>query len=192
MQYDGKPYAYWTDRNGTRRYFWAGGNQTDQVLCQCGLDQTCIDPSKKCNCDSILFDISHRIDEGYITDKNILPVSQLNFGRNVKSGQTSRFTLGPFECTGSSKPNSNQFLPTDCKDLFLLGHIHNGFYTVSAASGTKINNIYCDFTQLFDSKQETTPIIIPQGSSQEFKGEINSNNLHYTLRLSYVKETITN
>ena len=81
MQYDGKPYAYWNDRNGARRYFWAGDNQTsDQVLCQCGLDQSCVDGSKNCNCDSSSCDSTYRLDQGYIRDKNILPVSKLNFG----------------------------------------------------------------------------------------------------------------
>ena len=65
MQHDEVHYAFWNDRNGTPRYFWAG-NQTDQAICQCGLEKTCINPRKKCNCDSLDIDSYYRFDEGII------------------------------------------------------------------------------------------------------------------------------
>jgi len=100
------------------------------------------------------------INSGYITDKNLLPVTRLYFGQTLKTGPTTRFTLGPFECSGRHQSNKNG-IPTNCKDLFHLGHIHNGFYVVSNsddADGNEIDRysikamtikmIYCDFNRL--------------------------------------------
>ena len=66
MNLDGVPYAHWNDRNGTPRYFWAGNQQqTDEnALCQCGIDKSCVNPRKKCNCDSLVLDSKGRFDEG--------------------------------------------------------------------------------------------------------------------------------
>ena len=63
IEHDGVQHAFWIDRNGRKRHFWAG-NETDQVMCQCGLDQSCIDRRKKCNCDSLALDSSTRFDQG--------------------------------------------------------------------------------------------------------------------------------
>ena len=84
MQHDGVPHAFWIDRNGTKRHFWVG-NETDQVMCQCGLDQSCIDRGKKCNCDSLALDRSTRFDQGNIITYNFIfhskevIIHQLNF-----------------------------------------------------------------------------------------------------------------
>ena len=52
--------------------------------------------AKFCNCDNN--DSQWRVDEGYLTDKNTLPVIGLEF--NKKSAK-SDFTLGPLECWGT-------------------------------------------------------------------------------------------
>ena len=107
-----------------------------------------------------LFNTYDMINSGYITDKNLLPVTRLNFGRTLKTGPTTRFTLGPFECSGRHQSNKNG-IPTNCKDLFHLGYIHNGFYVVSnsddadekeiyrfSTKAITVKMIYCDFNRL--------------------------------------------
>jgi hypothetical protein len=55
---------------------------------------------------------------GYITDKRVLPVTALNFGRTHLETSTGIHTLGRFECSGSMPFND---LPTSCKDLLFSG-----------------------------------------------------------------------
>ena len=83
---------------------------------------------------------------GIITDKNVLPVTRLNFGRTQLTTSSGIHTLGRFECSGSVSLTG---LPTSCKDLWLIGHTLNGFYSVQ---GDKMmESVYCDFTKLPDN-----------------------------------------
>ena len=90
--------------------------------------------------------------KGYITDKNLLPITRLNFGRTSLPGSSGRFSLGAFECEGRRSETTS--MPTNCKDLFLSGHTLNGFYSIlvqpedeSVASTNQTRTIYCDFTR---------------------------------------------
>lgn len=148
LEHDEIQYSYWDDRTGSPRYFWAG-NATDDHICQCGIDNNCADSRKVCNCDSLAHQVS---DEGFITDKNLLPITRLNFGRTSLPGSSGRFSLGAFECEGRRSETTS--MPTNCKDLFLSGHILSGFYSIlvvsedeSVASTNQTRTIYCDFTR---------------------------------------------
>jgi hypothetical protein len=76
-------------------------------------------------------------------DKNILPVTRLNFGRTQLATSSGVHTLGRFICSGSVALTE---LPTSCEDLMLIGHTLNGFYSIKGAK--MIESVYCDFTQL--------------------------------------------
>ena len=81
--------------------------------------------------------------EGVITDKNVLPVTRLNFGRTQLATSSGVHTLGRLVCSGSVALTE---FPTSCEDLMLIGHTLNGFYSIK---GTQmIESVYCDFTQL--------------------------------------------
>jgi hypothetical protein len=117
----------------------------------------------KCNCDTIspiqLFDDGIPLREnaffnnslhkylctaGVITDKNVLPVTRLNFGRTLLETSSGIHTLGRFVCTGTPVAG----LPTSCEDLGRIGHSLNGFYSVM---GTKMmESVFCDFNKLPD------------------------------------------
>ena len=93
---NGPPHAFWLSRDSGRQNYW-GGAEPGSEKCACGMDvlPTCKSPSKFCNCDN-----KHKewqVDEGYLTDKNTLPVTALEF--NAKS-ERSDFTVGPLECWG--------------------------------------------------------------------------------------------
>ena len=83
---------------------------------------------------------------GIITDKNVLPVTRLNFGRTQLTTSSGIHTLGRFECSGSVSLTG---LPTSCKDLLLIGHTLNGFYSVMGSA--MMESVYCDFTKLPDN-----------------------------------------
>ena len=82
---------------------------------------------------------------GVITNKNVLPVTKLNFGRTLLETSSGIHTLGRFECTGTVPITG---LPTSCKDLWVIGHTMNGFYSVMGP--VKMESVYCDFTKLPD------------------------------------------
>jgi hypothetical protein len=80
---------------------------------------------------------------GVITDKNVLPVTRLNFGRTQLATSSGVHTLGRLVCSGSVAVIG---FPTSCEDLWLIGHTLNGFYSIKGEK--MIESVYCDFTQL--------------------------------------------
>ena len=80
---------------------------------------------------------------GVITDKNVLPVSRLNFGRTQLATSSGVHTLGRFVCSGSVAVNG---FPTSCEDLWFIGHTLNGLYSVM--EGELVKSVHCDFTKL--------------------------------------------
>jgi hypothetical protein len=80
---------------------------------------------------------------GTITDKNLLPITRLNFGRTQLETSSGVHTLGRFECTGQVAVSG---MPSSCEDLWRMGHTLSGLYSVV---GTKmVESVYCDFTKL--------------------------------------------
>ena len=53
------------------------------------------------------------------------------------------YTLGRFECTGQAAIPPK---PTNCRDLFKMGHTLSGFYNIKS-SNTQIASTYCDFSK---------------------------------------------
>ncbi|XP_046456833.1 uncharacterized protein LOC124203958 isoform X2 [Daphnia pulex] len=125
------------------QYFWAGNNTDGVHTCQCGIDSNCVDPAVKCNCDALV--PLQLVDDGVITDKNVLPITRLNFGRTQLETSSGVHTLGRLVCTGLVTFTG---LPKSCKDLWLIGHTLNGFYSVMGSA--KMESVYCDFTKLPD------------------------------------------
>ena len=61
----------------------------------------------KCNCDTE--DGSWHADEGFLSDKNTLPVTKLRFGDTKDDDSEGRYTLGPLECRGIGKSFNYDF-----------------------------------------------------------------------------------
>ena len=77
---------------------------------------------------------------GFITEKTLLPVTQLFFGRAFTTG---RPTLGRFICSG--KPSVNG-IPKSCVDLLRIGHTLTGLYSVAGKG--RVESVYCNFDKL--------------------------------------------
>ena len=60
--------------------YW-GGASPGSGKCVCGMNNSCADPSYRCNCDKN--DSVWREDSGLLTDKTKLLVKQLRFGDTV-------------------------------------------------------------------------------------------------------------
>ncbi|XP_006817817.1 uncharacterized protein LOC100377028 [Saccoglossus kowalevskii] len=103
------PNAWWVDYSGTNHYYWgSSGNQ--EGFCQCGVNGDCDDATGgindalniKCNCDNN--DNKWRTDEGYLTDKTVLPVTALQFGDSGDNTEEGYHTLGPLTCIAAETP----------------------------------------------------------------------------------------
>jgi hypothetical protein len=80
---------------------------------------------------------------GVITDKEILPITRLNFGRTQLDTSSGVHTLGRFECSGQM---SETGMTSSCQDLWRKGHTLSGLYSVMGTA--MIETVYCDFTKL--------------------------------------------
>ena len=75
--------------------FWGGGPQNG-VGCACGLDGTCTEISRKCNCDTE--NGEWQTDEGLVTLKAALPLAGIAVGDVDLSEEILQFTIGPLKC----------------------------------------------------------------------------------------------
>jgi len=134
-------YSWWNDQDGSAKYFWAGANSKNNHTCQCGIDGNCVEPVMKCNCDSTAPE--QLADVGVISDKEILPVTGLNFGRTQRQYSSGVHTLGRLECTGQVAVTG---MPTSCQDLWKIGHSLSGLYSIKGEKS--VESVYCDFSKL--------------------------------------------
>ncbi|EFX76551.1 Cntnap2 protein [Daphnia pulex] len=137
-------FSWWNDNDGNPHYFWSGG-KSNVHTCQCGIERNCVEDLAACNCDSSLptplTDIGNDHGQGVITDKNILPITRLNFGGTLTANSTSQHTLGRFECTGQVAVDE---MPTSSGDHWRMEHKLNGLR--SAIMGTDASDKFdCDF-----------------------------------------------
>lgn len=89
--------GWWVSRDGEKMKYW-GGAPPDSGMCACGVNNTCA-KGGICNCDAN--DYVMRSDEGLLTDRATLPVSQLRFGDAGKLNREFGFhTLGKLKCFG--------------------------------------------------------------------------------------------
>jgi hypothetical protein len=90
--------AWWVSRQGRWMNYW-GGAAVNSGKCACGMTNKC-DGGGKCNCDKN--DSYWHEDNGYLTDKNTLPVTELRFGDtgDGKNNEYGYHTLGQLRCWG--------------------------------------------------------------------------------------------
>merc|ERR1712002_943226 len=86
-------FAIWTTQNNID-VSWT--NQLYGPTCPCSIEKSCANPKNTCNCDSN--DLVWRSDEGYITDRTVLPVTKLKFGDNGDANEIAYHTLNALEC----------------------------------------------------------------------------------------------
>ena len=88
-------YAWLEDRHGLRLSYWSGGPHTG-TGCSCGKTGTCEQSGTKCNCDKNSFPPT--VDEGYITEKDALPLTAVSFGDTGGTGEYINYTISDVEC----------------------------------------------------------------------------------------------
>ena len=92
------PFGWWVSRDGDKMTYWGGA--TENGKCACGMNNTCADSNRGCNCDKN--DDKRREDSGFLTNKTKLPVIQLRFGDtgDDKYKEQGNHTLGKLKCYG--------------------------------------------------------------------------------------------
>ena len=98
LLYMGNPYGWWVARDNVKMTYWGGATPADSYKCACGVNNTCADSSRECNCDAN--DYQWREDSGLLTEKSDLPVLQLRFGDTGSSIEKGYHTLGKLKCYG--------------------------------------------------------------------------------------------
>ena len=93
-------YAWWVSRDGTKMNYWGGATGSDK-MCACGLTNSC-SRGYKCNCkDRNGNGVGWREDSGLLTDKSVLPVTQIRLGDiGDWPGEEGYHTLGKLKCYG--------------------------------------------------------------------------------------------
>ena len=99
--------ARWVSRDGQLQDYWSGASP-GSIKCACGVNRTCAEKNKVCNCDTV--DNKWHVDDGYLTDSQSLPVKKLVFSVDGTS-RRSYFVLGSLECYGSTteRPRTTNF-----------------------------------------------------------------------------------
>ena len=82
-------------RSNKKLEFWGGGPQNG-TGCACGIKKTCDNPALLCNCD--VEDGNWHTDEGYVTLKDVLPLTGIRLGDLGNTGEAIKLTIGPLKC----------------------------------------------------------------------------------------------
>ena len=87
-------FGWWVSRDDDKMTYWGGATKNGK--CACGMNNTCANLNRGCNCDKN--DWRWREDSGLLTDKTKLPVKQLRFGDTGGKREQGYHTLGKFKC----------------------------------------------------------------------------------------------
>ncbi|XP_069472868.1 contactin-associated protein-like 5 [Ambystoma mexicanum] len=93
----GSPFTWWVDRSNERQTYW-GGSLPGIQQCACGLEESCLDMTHFCNCDSDKDEWTN--DTGLLNFKDHLPVSQIIITDTNRSNSEALWRIGPLRCYG--------------------------------------------------------------------------------------------
>ena len=92
--------AWWVARDSKKMTYW-GGASPDSGKCACGMNNSCADSRRGCNCDKN--DATEWLeDSGLLTEKTQLPVTKLKFGDTSAGVELGYHTLGKLKCYGTA------------------------------------------------------------------------------------------
>uniref|UniRef100_A0A8C4RW21 Uncharacterized LOC114653453 n=1 Tax=Erpetoichthys calabaricus TaxID=27687 RepID=A0A8C4RW21_ERPCA len=137
-------WGWWISRDGQKVQSW-GGSSTNSGKCACGERGDCDLGLSTCNCDAN--DEVWRSDEGYLTDKSVLPVREVRFGdtRDVPV-EMAFYSIGKLQCKGEKTT-----IPVleSCAALKVAGFTKSGRYVIDPdgpGKGVSQFEVSCDMT----------------------------------------------
>ena len=90
--------AWWVSRDGRKMNYWGGAGGSANT-CACGVTNSCLN-GQKCNCYN--GGSGWREDSGLLTDKSVLPVSQIRLADFDDPSEEGYHTLGKLKCYGQA------------------------------------------------------------------------------------------
>ncbi|XP_073201039.1 contactin-associated protein-like 4 isoform X4 [Lepidochelys kempii] len=123
---DGIPLSWWVGRTNETQTYW-GGSLPDVQKCACGLEGSCIDSQRYCNCDADRNEWAN--DTGFLSYKEHLPVTEIVITDTDRPNSEAAYKLGPLLCRGDT--------PSEVTFSFDVG---NGPFEVTVQSPTPLND----------------------------------------------------
>ncbi|KAF8781481.1 G-protein coupled receptor GRL101 like protein [Argiope bruennichi] len=119
-----KPSSWWVSWDGKPQYIWGGTKKNNSCGC---VETGCRNPNYTCNCDAVpRFEWDK--DEGYLEDKETLPVSEVRFGHTFRTGQYGYHRIGPLECMGNDAESNEKCTNTTKYMKCQTGHYVSNTY----------------------------------------------------------------
>lgn len=113
-----KPVSWWVSRDNEPQNNWGGVLKNKTCKCH----PYCLRPDLNCNCDAV-GKYQESQDNGYINDKDKLPIKEVRFGNTFNTGQYGYHKIGPLECFG--EVNSEAF---NCTNTINYIQCHSNHY----------------------------------------------------------------
>ncbi|XP_052804943.1 uncharacterized protein LOC128234628 [Mya arenaria] len=131
--------SYYTTYGGASSPSWGVAGHPDVSGCACMATGTC-PPGHSCHCDSMG---SMTVDYGHETDRQVMPIEQLNFGGQLNDS-SALFDVTDVRC--APKPFD---LPEDCQDAYERGS-RTGEHLIWPSTEVEPFLVYCDMDILPD------------------------------------------
>ncbi|KAJ6647209.1 Neurexin-4 [Pseudolycoriella hygida] len=176
-----RPFSWWVSRHNQPMDYWAGALPGSRK-CECGIQGSCIDPTKWCNCDANTLEWQE--DSGDIREKEYLPVKAVRFGDTGTplDEKQGRYTLGALMCEGDDLFNNVvTFRVTDATinlPPFDMGHSGDIYFEFKTTTENAV---------LFHAKGPTDYIklSIINGKKLQFQYQAGSGPLGVNVETSY-------
>ena len=129
------PDGYYTTYGGVQSTSFGTGFQSDVEGCACVMLGTCPE-GKSCHCDAKGPMVS--FDYGIVTDRNVLPITQLHLGGQTATNAAATATVGDVRCGPTPFD-----LPKDCEDVHNQGY-KSGEFMIWPSTDVTPYMVYCD------------------------------------------------
>ncbi|XP_078542364.1 neurexin-4-like [Lissotriton helveticus] len=111
-------WGWWVSWNGEKMFYWGGADRKSKG-CACGMTGSCAGSGKLCNCDNN--DHIWRRDDGYLRDKQALPVKAVHLGDTQDPPlEMAYHTIGKLRCRGRGSAKNYQRLISICESTVLV------------------------------------------------------------------------
>ncbi|XP_076455942.1 uncharacterized protein LOC143290413 [Babylonia areolata] len=134
--------SFLLDHAGQRVSSFGSADDSSVMGCACGMLGTCQAEGLSCNCDGK----GSMVDQGFVTDKDVLPIS--GFNASVAKGGTGTVSVTDLRCAPTPVD-----IPKDCVEAYSwiarygINYTSNGEYLISPdPDNVRPFLVYCDFT----------------------------------------------
>lgn len=131
-------YTWFTDRNYVKINPWAGVS-SGSTGCKCGVDKSCINSKKECNCDSNDETVVLS-DNGVYKSKDELPLTSLRAGDTGGAKEDFNVTIGSLICFSSKC--SSRGLRLKISDVKVILQFFDRLYRTDSSSFFQTESVF--------------------------------------------------